>query len=271
MGSVIGIISLKGGVGKTTISAALGADLANRYGKKVLLIDANYSAPNLGIHLDILSPHGTIHDVLNGSKLSSAIHSKHGVDIVPGNFFYLKGFNPLKLRAKLAHVRKQYDFVILDAPPNLNDELFSTLYAADEFFVVTTPDYSSLSGVMKLSKLSKQRGLRFAGIIVNRLSDPSIQLSLNEIQESTGIPVVSIVREDANVMRSLFARVPVSVYAKNSGFSKDIRKLSAALIGLPEKKSLFDRLFKRAYGREHQNREALRKHFYTSIFKDYGS
>ena len=87
MGSVIGIISLKGGVGKTTISAALGADLANRYGKKVLLIDANYSAPNLGIHLDILSPHGTIHDVLNGSKLSSAIHSKHGVDIVPRNFF----------------------------------------------------------------------------------------------------------------------------------------------------------------------------------------
>ncbi len=270
MGSVIGIISLKGGVGKTTISAALGADLANRYGKKVLLIDANYSAPNLGIHLDILSPHGTIHEVLNGAKLSSAIHTKHGVDVVPGNFFYLKGFNPLKLRAKLAHIKKQYDFVILDAPPNLNDELFSTLYAADEFFVVTTPDYSSLSGVMKLSKLAKQRDLRFAGLIVNRLSEPSIQLSLNEIQESTGIPVVSIVHEDSNVMRSLFARVPMSVYSKSSIFSRDIRKLSSALIGLPEKKSFWQKLFKIADNKESQNREFLRKHFYTSIFKEYG-
>ena len=269
MGSVVAFISLKGGVGKTTISAALGADLANRHGKKVLLVDANYSAPNLGIHVDILSPNKTIHDVLNGVKLSDAIHSKHGLDVVPGNFFYIRGFNPLKLKSKLAYARKQYDFVILDTPPTLNDEMFSILYAADEFFVVTTPDYPSLSGVMKLAKLSRHRGINFAGIVVNRLSEPSLQLSLNEIQESTGIPVVSTVHEDSSVMRSLFARAPVTLYSPSSRFSKDIGKLSAALIGLPEKKSLWNKIFRKSADKEAQNRESLRKHFYTSIFKDY--
>ncbi|MFH1290833.1 MAG: ParA family protein, partial [Nanoarchaeota archaeon] len=52
MTKTIGVIAIKGGVGKTTISAALATDLANHYGKKVLLVDANYSAPNLGLHMD---------------------------------------------------------------------------------------------------------------------------------------------------------------------------------------------------------------------------
>ena len=49
MSKTIGLIAIKGGVGKTTISASLASDLVNHYGKKVLLVDANYSAPNLGL------------------------------------------------------------------------------------------------------------------------------------------------------------------------------------------------------------------------------
>jgi len=63
-GKIIGVISLKGGVGKTTTVANLGASLAKDFNKKVLVVDANFSAPNLGLHLGLVDPKTTIHDVL---------------------------------------------------------------------------------------------------------------------------------------------------------------------------------------------------------------
>jgi len=87
MGKIIGILSIKGGVGKTSISSSMAADLAGYYGKKVLLIDSNYSAPNLGLHMDIVEPEKTIHDVLSGKvRMINAVHKRFGVDVVPGSY-----------------------------------------------------------------------------------------------------------------------------------------------------------------------------------------
>ena len=51
----IGIVALKGGVGKTSVTAALGEAFAS-LGEKVLLVDGNLSAPNLGLHFNIIEP-----------------------------------------------------------------------------------------------------------------------------------------------------------------------------------------------------------------------
>ena len=64
MGKTIGIISLKGGVGKTTVVVSLGAALSE-FGIKVLLIDGNIFSPSLGLHLNIMDPEKTLHHVLN--------------------------------------------------------------------------------------------------------------------------------------------------------------------------------------------------------------
>src|SRR3989344_5804816 len=128
MPKTIGIVSIKGGVGKTTIASSLASSLTNNFQKKVLLIDANYSAPNLGIHMDILSPESTIQEVLsNKSRMKSAIHNRFGVDVIPGNYMFQAQFNPLKLRDKINSIKSDYDFVILDSSPSLNEELLSTI------------------------------------------------------------------------------------------------------------------------------------------------
>ena len=102
------------------------------------------SAPNLGIHMNIISSEKSIHNVLAGEKISSAIQEKYGVDVIPGNFLYKKEIDPLKLKTKLAYAKRNYDYVILDASPSLNNEVLSTILASDSLFVISTPDYATL-------------------------------------------------------------------------------------------------------------------------------
>ena len=267
MGKTIGLISIKGGVGKTTLSCALAADLAYNHGKKVLLIDANYSAPNLGIHMDIISPRKTIHDILAGGlKMTSAIHDRYGVHVIPGNFLFKRDYNPLKLKNKLAQIKKKYDFVILDASPSLNEEVLSTIIASDDLFVVSTADYPTLSCSMKAARFAKQKNKPIAGIILNRVKG-RYEISLEEVQESTGIPVVAKVKEDEIVNMALSERIPATLFAKGSRFSREISKLSSSLIGEKQRMSLLNKLFARNLKKEDINREVLRQGVYKSMFR----
>jgi len=267
MGITIGLISIKGGVGKTTLAAALASDLTHNHGKKVLLIDANYSAPNLGIHMNIISPKKTIHDVLaDNDRITGAVHDKHGVHVVPGNFLFRRDYNPLRLKNKISYVKNKYDFIILDSSPSLNDEVLSTILASDQLFVVTTADYPTLSCSMKAAKLAKQRNRPIAGVIINKVRG-KYEVGLEEIQESTGIPVVAKIKEDDIVHLALFERVPAPLFDKSSAFCREIRKLSSALIGKKEKRHWFDKALFSDVKKEQVNREVLRKTFYKSMFE----
>ena len=267
MSRTIGIIAIKGGVGKTTISASLASDLVNHYGKKVLLVDANFSAPNLGVHMDLLNPKKTIHDVLAGkARLNSAIYNRFGVDIIPGSHVYNRIINPLKLRDRIKSVKKNYDFVIIDSSPSLNEEVLSTMLASDNLFVVTTPDYPTLICSLKAAHLAKQRGKPVSGIIINKIRDPKYEVDLKEIEETTEIPVISKIPDDKEGVRALFTRIPIPVYNKRSGFSKEISKLSMALSGGEEKMPFWKRMFGN-FKREEVNRQILKNSFYEGVFE----
>ncbi len=263
MARTIGIIAIKGGVGKTTISASLAADLKNHYGKKVLLIDGNYSAPNLGLHMDIVEPVKTIHDVLGGkARMIGAIHNRFGVDVVPGAYNYSKSYNPLKLKDRIRSVKDDYDYIIIDSSPSMNDEVLSTMLASDSLFVVTTPDYPTLSCTMSAALLAKQRGKPIDGIIVNKIREPRYELNLKEIERATGVPVVAKIPDDGNNVGALFMRIPTSIYNKRTAFSKEISKLAGALVGVRERRSFLSTVFGINFKKEEVNRQVLRESFY---------
>lgn len=269
MAKTIGIIAIKGGVGKTSVAASLAADLANRHGKKILLVDANYSAPNLGLHMDIVEPAKTIHDVLSGkAQMEHAVHSRYGVDVIPGSFVYSRGINHMKLKSRIDDVKDKYDFVIVDASPSMNDEILSTIAAADNLFVVTTPDYPTLSCSLKAAKLAKDKGKPISGIIINKIRNPKFEIELEEIENAVGIPVVARILDDKHHIKSVFTRIPASVYDKNSKFSRELGKLSDAIAGEKTKTSLLRKLFSLKFGKEEINRQVLRENFYTSLFED---
>ncbi|MDO8460767.1 MAG: AAA family ATPase [Nanoarchaeota archaeon] len=269
MHKALGIISIKGGVGKTTIASSLAADLAANYRKKVLLVDANYNAPNLGLHMDIVEPDKTIHHVLdNKTNIEKAIHNRFGVDVIPGSYVYPRKIDFLKLSDKINKIKDNYHFVIIDSSPSLNEELLSTMLASDALFIVTTPDYPTLSCSLRAANLAKQRGKPIAGIIINKVRDPKYELTLQQIENSIEIPVVARIPDDKTATRAIYTRIPTPIYNKNSPFSKEINRLNAALTGNAEKLSLVRRIFPISPKKEEVNRQLLKEDFYTSLFSN---
>ncbi|MBI3333928.1 AAA family ATPase [Candidatus Pacearchaeota archaeon] len=267
MSRTLGIVSIKGGVGKTTVASSLATDLANTYGKKVLLVDANFSSPTLGVHMDVTDPKRTIHDVLAGkAHVLSAIYSRYGVDVMPGNGFYLYDINPLKLKDKLAKIKSHYDYIVLDSSPNLNDEMLATILASDALLVVSTPDEPTLQCSVRAAHLARQRGRPIAGIVVNKVRDPHYELEIETIEHATGIPVVAKLPDSKIHGRAVFTRIPAAVYKGNSRFAREIKSLNAALTGMNERPSFLHRLFATSFSREQVNRQLLKESFYSSLF-----
>jgi septum site-determining protein MinD len=266
MGKVIGIVAIKGGVGKTTVASALATDLANHHGKKVLLIDANYSSPHIGIHMNVSEPKKTIHDVLAGkAKMSSAIQTRYGVDVIAGDEWSSQRINPLRLKDKIASVKNSYDFVILDASPSLNEELLSTITAADSLFVVSTPDEPTLTSSVKAVVLAKHRNTPVHGIILNKLRNSGYELTLNEIEEATGIPVVAKISDDSSLLKALYTKIPAPLYKRHSKFAKQIGALSTVLTGEKQKISAFREFFGLSFKPEEVNREILRGYYESPL------
>src|SRR3989338_2754048 len=176
-GKIIGIISLKGGVGKTTTVANLGAALAADFKKKVLVIDANFSAPNLALHLGLIDPQVTIHDVLAGAADASEAIYRHeaGFHVMPSAYISKK-INPFNLKRSISHLKEQYDVILIDSSPALNEEILATMIASDELLVVTSPDYPTLSTTLRAIQLAKQRKTPITGLILNKVYNKRFEL-----------------------------------------------------------------------------------------------
>ena len=173
----IGVISIKGGVGKTSTVSSLGASLSKDFNKKVLLVDANFTSPTLGLHIGLISPEITLHHVLSGkANIKEAIYETgYGFDIIPGSHIYDR-IDPYLLREKLKEIKNKYDVVLVDSSPNLNEEILAAMMASDELLVMTTPDYVTLATTLNAVKLAKVRKTPIIGLVLNKVHGNDFEL-----------------------------------------------------------------------------------------------
>jgi len=260
--TTIGIISIKGGVGKTSAAASLAAAMANDFKRKILAVDANFSAPTLGEHVGISEPEVTIHHVLDDKAYAQdAVQAtEYGFDIIPGARVYGK-IDPFKLNEKLRDLKRKYDAIILDSSPNLNEEILATMIACDELIIVTTPDSVTLNSTLNAIRAAKARRTPITGIIINRSYNKNFELSIEDIERASGIKVLAVIPHEVDAVEALSKKIPSSAY-KNTEAALEYKKLAGTLIGEDYKEKgikSFLKMFRKKVPQQEINRAILKR------------
>ena len=189
----------KGGVGKTTTAISLGAFLAAK-GQRVLLVDADPQAnATSGLGFDKWQLEHSIYDVLSGACTAgeAVLHtSRRGLDLLPASPHLAAAEVELTeaanregvLRRALEPLAGSYGAVLMDCPPSLGLLTINALSAATDVIVPVQCEYLALEGLsLLLNTVERVRdslnpGLRVFGIVMT-MFDPRTNLSEQVVQE----------------------------------------------------------------------------------------
>jgi septum site-determining protein MinD len=246
---LITITSGKGGVGKTTTAINIGAAL-NSFGKEVVIVDANLTTPNVGLHLGApIVPVNLNHVLLGKAKVSDSIYEhESGTKIIPSSLSVkeLKRLNHDKLKDVGKKLRRLADFIIFDSAAGLGDEAVSAIEAADELIIVTNPEIPAVTDALKTLKLAEELGKEVRGVIVTRVRGRKTEMSISNIRDMLELPILGVVPEDKNVQAALRGKDALLHIYPNSRAAIAYKKVAARIAGVEyQQPNLFMRLFAR--------------------------
>lgn len=250
MGRTITIASGKGGVGKTTITANLGIALAQS-GFSVCLIDADVAMANLSLILGMQSSPITLHDILLGeSSVEDAIYDgPAGISFIPSGLSIesYKRVDSERLESIVKDISDRFDFVLLDAPAGIEKNVLSSLSAASEVLLVTSPDSPSIADVLKTKIVAQRLGSKPIGILINFVRGEKGEIDSEDIMKMLELPVYGMVPYDDEVRKSFMQEkvAPVIVRKPSTPAAIAIQKIALKLSGkqvvfdVPKKQSGF--------------------------------
>lgn len=267
MAKVIVVTSGKGGVGKTTTSASFASGLARR-GKKTAVIDFDVGLRNLDLILGC--ERRVVYDfinVINGEATlkQAMIKDKHSENlfILPASQTRDKeALTPEGVETVLNQLKESFDYIVCDSPAGIEKGAIMALYFADEAVIVTNPEVSSVRdsdrmlGILGAKSQRAEQGKERVKehLLITRYSPARViqgeMLSIKDIQELLGIPLLGVIPESEAVLQSSNAGVPV-IYDEKSTSGQAYDDVVARFLGEdrplrflePEKKGFLKRLF----------------------------
>jgi septum site-determining protein MinD len=268
MGKVVVVTSGKGGVGKTTSTAALGAALAQT-GKKVVLIDFDVGLRNLDLVMG--AERRVVFDLVNVTqgvaKLSQALIRDKRVDtlfLLPASQTRDKdALTEEGVANVIGRLREKFDYVLCDSPAGIERGAQLAMRFADEAVIVTNPEVSSVRDSDRIIGLLDSRTLKaeegesvIKHILVTRYdaarASRGEMLSIDDVLEILSTPLLGIIPESQGVLRASNVGSPVTLNEPANAAARAYVDAARRLMGedvpvaLPvEKKGLLNRLLRR--------------------------
>jgi len=218
---IVGFISMKGGVGKSTLAINLAAYLRKYYKSKVILIDFNF----YNYSTKVFSEEKLMEF---GDSLCEGIY--------PLKYFHIKIVKkmPSNIDKDLEILKKYYDYIILDIPNDYNLIKFLEKYV-DLYFLVLNPDvFSIFSNLYLYSTLNKEK----VRIVVNKVN------SIDEVEviEKNFGRVSAVIHYSKDITRSSSQRIPVSFLKKSGKILDELDDLASVITGRKMRKSILEKI-----------------------------
>lgn len=207
MGELIAILSGKGGTGKTSFCAGLATALADQ-GKRVLCIDCDIGLRNLDISLGLAE--------LGALSFVDVCSGGYGLDRATRHPLYERLYfltAPMNCPAEavdhnafaqmLRDARTQFDYVLIDAPAGIDEGFRLAAKFVDRILLVTGPDPGAIRDAGRAGELLELMGKDRVRLIVNRINKKiasALDLTVDDIMDRAGLPLMGVVPEDANVV-----------------------------------------------------------------------
>lgn len=221
MARVVGVISGKGGVGKTVVAINTAAALQKYFGKKVLLVDCNITTSHIGLYLGIYSTPVTLNDALKGNiPLEKTVYEHpSGIHVIPASLKLqdLKDVDWHVVKEKMQPMLDSYDFIILDSSPGFNRESLITLEASQEALMVTNPIVHTVADLIKCRQLCEETGVRPLGIVLNAVRGKKYEISKAEVEQMAEMPVIVSIPYSSAIMESIISKKPAVGYSRSAG------------------------------------------------------
>ena len=244
------ITSGKGGVGKTTIVANLGASLAKK-GYNVCLIDADIGLKNLDIVLGLENRVVyTIIDVINGNKAVMDVLVKHkqlkNLFLLPSSQVANKDMiSPEDMVNIVTKLSKHFHYIFIDSPAGIERGFKNAVVAAQHAIVVTTPDLTAISDADRVVGLLENQGYTEDNIslFVNRIKPKLVKknemLSANDIKDALALDLLGIIPDSEDILLSTNEGNPLSI-SKGSNLHIVFDNISDRILGknIPIEKDL---------------------------------
>ena len=241
MGKLIAVLSGKGGTGKTSLCAGIASALALS-GERVLCIDCDIGLRNLDISLGLTDYCAlTFTDVASGNyPLDSATRHPE----FP-NLFFLTApanctcadVNEAEFAALLSEAKKQFQFILLDAPAGIEAGFQLCAKHADQVILVTSADPASVRDAARAGELLEKMGKTQVRVAVNRVNEKLykiVRVTVDDVMDRAGLPLIGIVADDPDVTLAAAFEKPLLVYNKRSEAAKACKRIAKRVQGFPE-------------------------------------